>query len=265
MGGRGSGSTAGASAGARSEAKLQHQIASIADNRKLITEGHPFGESAGGILNDRMAPSMQELNRLDAQMWSENSAWRAALTPAEKQAISKWNTPMVYSELNHAVREGHTLTPEQQKLYDGLKGAIEKSTVPHNMTVYRGVKGDTSVEQAKGLVGAELSGKSKGIFLASSASLTRAQHFTGNPSHPGGAKEGTVYKITVPKGAHAAYLTASGAGGLLNEHELLFSPTAHFKVTGYSRAKSKSGTDTSGYPTYSKNYTTLHMVYLGDW
>lgn len=262
MGGRGSGSSAGGSRLARSEAKLTEQIAAAqqADRSMLRNESIPFGENAGGILNDRMALDNRQLFEYDSKLTSANSAWGHSLTPGERQAINDWNQPGVYATLNEAMRNGQTLSPAQAKMRDNLMSAIEKSSVQQTMTVYRGVKTGTTVEQAKALVGTELSGQN--MFLATTASWSRAAHFTGDPSFPGGNPEGTMYKITVPKGAKGAWLNSAGVH-VFNEHELLLSPNARFRVTGYTRNKSAAGVDTSGSATYNKKFTVIHMVYLG--
>lgn len=260
MGGRGNSSGTGAKSRLnRAQQSVEKQI-QAAQQETARQRGLPLGDEKGGVLNNTEALSQGELNQKDTQLNQDYNAWGNSLTAAERDAIQAWNTPGVYSELTHNITHNEPLTAEQKTILSGLNSAINKSTVPENMTVWRGVKRNTSIADAQAMVGHQWN--SRGAPLATTLQWERAAHFTGNPKHGGNTSEGTMFKITVPKGAKGAWLNAGGAG-VLNEHELLLSPTAKYRVTGYSRESSKAGSDFSGGATYGKTYTVIHLTYLG--
>lgn len=262
MGGRGGKSgTGGESRLARNDASVVKQVAAARDQAAQGQRGLPFTDTHGGVLNRTEAYNESMLRQKDAQYLQDNMAWGNSLTAEERQAISAWNTPGVYSQITSKIMAGQALSPSQEKIFNNLSSAIDKSVTSENMTVWRGIKSNTSIEDVKAMVGKTWS--NKGSPVATTLQWERAAHFTGNPAFGGNTSEGTMYKITVPKGSKGAYLNA-GKAGVLNEHELLLSPKSVFRVTGYSREKSKAGYDYSGGATYNKEYTVIHMVYLGE-
>lgn len=142
----------------------------------------------------RFGQDKDEMHRWGVEHFKE---WEQSLSPASKKAISQYQKT---SDVNYYLRTGQTagnLSENQTRdLVTKLDAAIEKSKMPEDVIVYRGVPDEAAVGwkvgaviQDKGYVSTSLSEKQTKIYAVPTLHSTAA-----------------VMEIRVPKGSSGAYM-----------------------------------------------------------
>lgn len=171
--------------------------------------------------------------------------WASELSNEEKDAVRKYVALGHSRMFNDKLRTGKDATRGQASPdeYKALDSALEKSTIPEEMTLYRGTSekmfggrdpkdmiGETIVDN--GYESTSMTGKVGGIY-----------------------SDGVVCEINAPKGSKGAYVDEVGFGeksdfGEDANNEILLPRNSKFKITGVE-------TDSSG-------RTVVKMDYLGQ-
>lgn len=166
--------------------------------------------------------------------------WRNGLSSDEHAAFDSWITTDgndMAAYLRHGATRGSVVDPlndtvhsspsaaelrEQARLMDG---ALARAAVPRDGTVWRGLEDGGRLRQ-----GAVIHDKS---FVSTSLSYEQAHTFTNY------AERGTVAKVVLRKGQHAAYISPlaskpanSRQYDYSREQEVLLPRNSTFKVTG---------------------------------
>lgn len=109
-----------------------------------------------------------------------------------------------------------------------LDRAIERSSLPQAAIVYRGFNHQALFANPSAIVGKTIGAEK---FVSTSKSDFLAMTYAGSGAKP----DGIVFKITIPKGAHALDITEA-TGRDNGEHEVVLSRAAKFRVTGAQEA-----------------------------
>lgn len=171
--------------------------------------------------------------------------WASGLNSAEKDAVRKYVALGHSRMFNDKLRTGKNATRGQASddEYKALDSALEKSTIPENMTLFRGTSakmfggkdpkdmiGETIVD--KGYESTSMTGKVGDIY-----------------------SDGVICKINAPKGSKGAYVDEVGFGeksdfGEDANNEILLPRNSEFKITGVE--------------TDGKGRTVVTMDYIGQ-
>lgn len=122
-----------------------------------------------------------------------------------------------YSPINKGLRDEVTLDPKLQETVDTLTTAINQGTVPNNVTLFRGVRGDFADTFGQLHPGDVFTDKG---FVSTTTDASAASSF----ANAYGGTPGAVIRIQVDAG------TPAYAVGSLSEREVLFAPGTQFEV-----------------------------------
>lgn len=141
------------------------------------------------------------------------------LSKGQVDALTKY-TGSDYSNINDSLRGLDTASPENAKTIETMKTALDNSSLPEDMTLYRGTT-TKALGDLQNLAPEELIGKSfvEQGFMSTSASSTVSNAFSGNMH----------ITIEAEKGAHA--LDISSISYFASESEVLFSAGQEMLIT----------------------------------
>ena len=195
---------------------------------------HEDGE-VDGLQEEREAREFTEDEQEEAQLWAQDVFAHADSFDEDSQESLELykNNFSTYKSLNEAFRsEGKRFIFENNKflfnLRDTIDRAMERSTVPEDVVVYRGVSGDL-VEK---LI-AEGGEFDDPAYVSTSLTMFDAKDFAEIKDRP------TILKINVPKGTPALYMESFSILST-NEEEILLDRGLKFEfVPGSARAEGK--------------------------
>lgn len=174
------------------------------------------------------------------------SAWaNSAMTRAEREALANY-AGIEYKDINHAAKYG-TNDPRLQEKINALQQVLLRSTIPTDMTSYRGVTRSISAADARKMIGKTIT---EGRFVSTSLDFRQAYEYS---SDSGGKR--TIYQFSLPKGLHGAYI--DGSYGLPGERETLLPSKARFRITGVKTIHY------SHYGDPEEEITVIQATYLG--
>ena len=165
-----------------------------------------------------------------ADEWGQSSyrAWVAKLKPDEREALDLFKGAHS-KDVNHYLRgitEDHD-AKLGKKLTGQIDKALRKSSVPENVTVYRGMR----PEAFEGVIDPTDPGKLRGLVLPDKGFA--ATSLSEETARGGYGIHGILAEIRVPKGTKAAYLDTSGIHQYAyTEYEMLLPRGTRFKVVG---------------------------------
>ncbi|EAD4381129.1 ADP-ribosyltransferase [Listeria monocytogenes] len=214
------------------------------DAEKIQTEG----KSATGSVEWKPPEELKNLKIYESDEAFERALghkdWKETLLPDEIEAIEKYTVDEYYG-LNRYLRSKTRLQAEEQfearhvqskyeELEKSLSSALQKSTTPDNMIVYRAVKDDNFI---KGLDTAN--GKTlfkDGGYMSTTPFLDSSfirSHVT-NPAKGGlGSRDPyNLVEISLPKGTRGAYVREFSM--FSNEKEFLLDKGTVFEYVGES-------------------------------
>ncbi|EAG6738012.1 ADP-ribosyltransferase [Listeria monocytogenes] len=214
------------------------------DAEKIQTEG----KSANGSVEWKPPEELKNLKIYESDEAFERALghkdWKETLLPDEIEAIEKYTVDEYYG-LNRYLRSKTRLQAEEQfearhvqskyeELEKSLSSALQKSTTPDNMIVYRAVKDDNFI---KGLDTAN--GKTlfkDGGYMSTTPFLDSSfirSHVT-NPAKGGlGSRDPyNLVEISLPKGTRGAYVREFSM--FSNEKEFLLDKGTVFEYVGES-------------------------------
>lgn len=220
------------------------------DEWKTIKGTHVMVDDEGSISKGperlRNLSSKKEKNLTNIKKASRSyDKWASGLSSEEKDAVRKYVALGHSRMFNDKLRTGKDATRGQASPdeYKALDSALEKSTIPEEMTLYRGTSekmfggrdpkdmiGETIVDN--GYESTSMTGKVGGIY-----------------------SDGVLCEINAPKGSKGAYVDEVGFGeksdfGEDANNEILLPRNSQFKITGVE-------TDSNG-------RTVVKMDYLGQ-
>ena len=143
------------------------------------------------------------------------------LSSSQADAIQRYTGPDEYKNINNSLRGLEQATPENSEAISQMKSALDRASLPQDMTLYRGTSTD-SLGALKNLSPEELVGKTftESGFMSTSADYSIARyHFTGN------------MKMTIhaPQGSQA--INISSLSELPHEAEYLFNAGTQMLIT----------------------------------
>jgi len=158
------------------------------------------------------------------------AAWSRGVSRAETQALVTYQGSG-YRNLNRALRHedgvvnlrNHLLDPE---LVHHLDTVISRGRISQTLTVYRGRQRYISLDEARSMVGEELTDHG---YMSTSVRVAVGESFALR-----GTPNGTLYQIEVPAGSPAAWLHSLDREGL-DEKEILLPRSSTFVVTAASQ------------------------------
>ena len=150
----------------------------------------------------------------------KGKAWIESLNNYEHKNVKGWTQDREWMILNKTLRRGK-LTAVQEIRAKQLESAVGKSVASKTMTTYRGMSLPGKVGPMK--VGAVF--RDKG-FAATTLQQSTARDFVTESN----AGTYMMMKVTVPKGAPAAYLANFPGTKHRNEKEVLLNRGSKFKV-----------------------------------
>lgn len=159
-------------------------------------------------------------NSKGAMAWGEDNykGWTESLSDSERSAITGY-THKGDRAINGQLRKGN-VRPAVQEQIDQIDAALERSTIPESVVVYRNVGqtflGDTPPEDAVGQVFRDKA------FISTSLQEFRLEH-----------DEDIQLKIEVPAGSRGAYI--AGVSGWPRETEVLLPRGTAIELTGYTK------------------------------
>ncbi len=169
--------------------------------------------------------TLKEADAWGAQHYGE---WAKGLTKDEAWSIDAYQGGG-YQIINGELRAGTPLDKMPGKtaqVVTNLDSALAKGATPHDMTTYRGVRGDHADELIKRAnAGGEFKDPS---YLSTSVQEKQAKGFARNPEYTR-----AVLVLDVPKGSHGAYLDASSNGG--GEAEFLLPRNTTVKLSSATK------------------------------
>lgn len=182
----------------------------------------------GPSLDDYLAatPSAQEamLGKSKASLLKGQEKWRTELSREEKTAISDY-TSELYEDINESLRKG-AVPSGLKSTIQTLDRAIAKSTIPHDVTLFRGVQSRRLLDKA--VANGSPSFTDLG-FSSTSISHNTAAGFTPE-DRP------VMLAIRVKKGQKGAFL-GKNLSAEPAENEVLLPRNARFTITGKSVKK----------------------------
>ena len=172
------------------------------------------GGSTGASVATETKPSVPTTSAkfdLDAA----TSALKASVTPYELTTIKNYSG-YAASNLNPALRKDKSLNASHAKMTEALDSAIQKSELPHDVTVYRGLS----------------SGASKMAFFATPGSVFSDKAYASTTVDKAVGKRigegGVLLEIKLRKGAKV--LPIDGLSRYPDERELLLPRNTSYKV-----------------------------------
>ncbi len=146
-----------------------------------------------------------------------------ALTPEEQRSARKYAGDDFFM-FNEPLREGTVPSRAMQKHIQTLKNAIEKSSLPENLTVLR-----------------EIGSPPEAIRNVQEGSIFEDKGFVSTTIRGQGIlnNEGTVFRIRAKKGTKALEIGTNGRFGY--ETEVLFPPGSRFRVSKITRRTAETG------------------------
>lgn len=198
---------------------------------------------AGAVSRTLLSPASEngmtesKLNALDLKLSQAFGSWAKNLTPQELDFLKMYQTTSFTT--NNTLRDVESgkypsmlVTKSIRERVDGITAALNKAHMPEEVTVYRGISNKTLTE-AEVQTMVKQKNFYDGGFLSTSISPEVAKEFI-QSGDAGTGKYGYGLKITVPKGANAAYITSATHNHSYGEYEVLLQRNSRFQVTGYS-------------------------------
>lgn len=160
--------------------------------------------------------SVRQLSFASAEAWATEHYhdWLVGLDEDQRNALRSYATTDACYEINSALRGGESLPAHLADQMAEIDRALEVSTVPETVAVYRGLKTAPPGLRA----GAVFHNHG---FVSTALNFQAAEHFAN-------MGEGHVIQIVVPKGARGAALGPLADWG--GESELLLSRSSRFRV-----------------------------------
>ena len=171
----------------------------------------------------------------------EEQANALELDDEQRGAIQEY-TAAGYRDINGFLRgttklTGTRLSNAKGRIMD-IDSAIDRSRLPESIVTYRGmVDRDKLFSDPQALIGKTITVKT---FSSTTLQRQIAEDF-GEESKPG-ANDGVLFRIHIPKGSSALYVSASKLGGN-GEAELLLSRSSKFKIKGIKTISGKDWID----------------------
>ena len=147
------------------------------------------------------------------------------LTSNQVDAIHRYSGPDEYKNINNSLRGLDKATPENVETINQMKSALNRASLPEDMTLYRGTSTD-SLGALKNLAPEDLVGKTftESVFMSTSADYNIARYsFTSDMN----------ITIHASKGAQA--LNISSLSELPHEAEYLFNAGTQMLITSASK------------------------------
>jgi hypothetical protein len=186
----------------------------------------------------------REITSLDAVM--KDKTWLAAedklistLSTEEKDKLTEFTGPGMYSRLNRDLAAGKTRDPELVKSAKILQRAVLKSTIPEDITLFRGMHSRGAFLEGEAAIGKVYD---SATFQSSSLLQDNALQFTT------GREPACLLRIKAKAGQIGAYLDGKMSKNP-HEQEVLFPAKAKFLITGHSILEVGRG----------KNVTKMHL------
>lgn len=171
------------------------------------------GRRTGGIDMQSAYNGLPNLSAKAAYLNYQGKAWRKNLSGDEEEAIGEYSGH-AYADINDALRSGHPLDDEYDVYRDALDGALQRSSAPADMIVYRGL----SKKMLPNLkIGGLVSDKA---FVSTSIDEEEARKGFGIGK--------ILATISIPKGSSGAYIASLSPNP--DEREWLLPRNATFKV-----------------------------------
>jgi hypothetical protein len=159
----------------------------------------------------KQEPWVQSVGVHEGNQREISNKWYGTLSTKEKAAV-EYYTGFGHNTLNKALRvQSDTVDPKVIETARELHNAIDKSSIPNDTVVYRGIKSEAFVKLKVGTVFVDHG------FTSTSIDRSRASHSGGH-----------VMQISVPKGYKAAVI--NGNSSHPSEHEVLFQRGSFYKV-----------------------------------
>lgn len=198
--------------------------------------------SSSGIGAPRRFSSDSDMVEFGIESYSR---WKDGLTSKELSALNDYVSDS--SAINDYLRDG-TGPAALANQVKSIDSALNKASLPENLTVYRGV-GDgylgmdfSSESSVRAMVGKTFTDKG---YMSTSLSREVSEIYGGN------RRGGAVLKINAKKGSHGAYtdfvessarqLREYAADGDTGNIEYTFKRGSSIKITGFNRRRSSSG------------------------
>ena len=171
----------------------------------------------------------QQNQQLDASMRDQYQLWDATLNDDEKDAIYKYKATGSCRSMNRQLRYGGD-DEEVSRDIDTLSSAINKSILPHDMVLHRGVSNkvlshflnmDPSQLTKENILKSNSIVSDKG-FMSTSIDKQKAHGFAEMHS-------GHMLQINVPAGSHGAYIDPI-SNMFENEREVLLDKGQKFSI-----------------------------------
>lgn len=155
--------------------------------------------------------------------WAEDhySGWNDSLSDAEYKAFEKYSGAG-YEAIVNALRKGGP--GKFVKTVEALDAALERTSVPEDVTVFRGVRAGKLAEDIA--VGSIIQDDA---YVSTSLNRAVGEKFAHH----------TLMEIRVPKGSKGAAFDAIFEGGNRGENELMLPRNSRFRVTGVTNRSGK--------------------------
>jgi hypothetical protein len=161
------------------------------------------------------------------QKWDK---WAKGLSPTERNSMldyqsNSWDGRKTdYTQINGYLR-GETKRPTKatKQAVDGLDSSLDKSSVPEDTIVYRGLHPSVLGGKPESLIGKTIQDKG---YVSTSLSRDVSKNFSND----------TIAEIRVPKGAKGGYMDSVNKPEGQPEYELLLPRNSEFRVVSVEKS-----------------------------
>ena len=202
-----------------------------------ITSRKDLGYFKGRTPRTYISP--KELDQNDAWHGAEDKLIEA-VTPEEKKTLTAYTGASLYSRLNRDMASGKTKDPEILDTAHKLHSALQKSAIPEDITLFRGMRARGILLEGDSAIGKVYSDK---IFKSTSACQDNAIQFAASK------KPAVILRIKARKGQQGAYLDGKLSQNP-QEQEVLLPHNAKFIIVGHSTLEVKRGNFTDHIKVY---------------
>ena len=189
--------------------------------------GSNRGGAGGGITGASRTFAAGQDEKINDTLKQEQGAYIDTLSKDQMRSVSDYQQIETYEEVNGALRNSTSLSPENQTLVTNLDSAIAGSGMEIKTTVYRGLVDDNgSLERLK--VGDTMLEKG---YSSTSPNPAVAEAFANSAYSP----EGKPYVLQIEVPAKHPAIAADVVGNKLSGTDLIQTDPMTVELTGYTR------------------------------